>query len=46
MNIQLSKATTKGLRGTQSVRATFRLTKQWIGAIQIVAAHLGIQTEN
>jgi len=46
IDIQLPKATTRGLMGKQSVRATFRLTKACITAIQIVAVHLGIKQKS
>ena len=46
MKFELPRATTRGLRGKQSVRATFRLTKECIDAIQIVAAHLGIKQKS
>ena len=46
MKFKLPKATTRGLRGKQSVRATFRLTEECIDAIQIVAAHLGIKKKS
>jgi hypothetical protein len=34
------------LRGRQSVRATFKLTEECIGAISIVATHLGIKQKS
>ena len=34
------------LRGKQSVRATFKLTEECIGAISIVATHLGIKQKS
>lgn len=34
------------LRGKQSVRATFKLSEECIGAISIVAAHLGIKQKS
>ena len=35
-----------GLRGRQSVRATFRLSEACIDAISIVATHLGIKQKS
>jgi len=39
-------ARTSDLRGRQSVRATFKLSEACIGAISIVAAHLGIKQKS
>ena len=39
-------AISSDLRGRQSVRATFRLTEECIGAISIVATHLGIKQKS
>jgi hypothetical protein len=41
-----SGAISSDLRGRQSVRATFKLTEECIGAISIVAAHLGIKQKS
>jgi hypothetical protein len=46
MRISLPRASTSDLRGKQSVRATFKLTEECIGAISIVAAHLGIKQKS
>ncbi|MBW2177094.1 MAG: hypothetical protein JRF32_02395 [Deltaproteobacteria bacterium] len=46
MNLSLPRARTSELRGRQSVRATFKLTEACIGAISIVAAHLGIKQKS
>ena len=45
-NLTLPRARTSELRGRQSVRATFKLTEACIGAISIVAAHLGIKQKS
>lgn len=45
-NLSLPRARTSELRGRQSVRATFKLTEACIGAISIVAAHLGIKQKS
>lgn len=45
-NLALPRARTSELRGRQSVRATFKLTEACIGAISIVAAHLGIKQKS
>ncbi len=42
----LPLASTSGLKGRQSVRATFRLTEGCIDAISIVAAQLGIKQKS
>jgi len=44
--ITLPHARTSDLRGRQSVRATFKLTEECIGAISLVAAHLGIKQKS
>ncbi len=44
--ISLPHASTSDLRGRQSVRATFKLTEECIGAISVVAAHLGIKQKS
>jgi hypothetical protein len=41
-----SKPSSMGLRGRQSVRATFRLTEDCIDAISILSAHLGIKQKS
>ena len=46
VNLSLPQARTSELRGRQSVRATFKLTEACIGAISIVAAHLGIKQKS
>jgi len=46
MGISLPQTTTSDLRGRQSVRATFKLTEECIGAISIVATHLGIKQKS
>ena len=46
VNLSLPQARTSDLRGRQSVRATFKLTEACIGAISIVAAHLGIKQKS
>lgn len=46
LNLSLPQARTSELRGRQSVRATFKLTEACIGAISIVAAHLGIKQKS
>lgn len=46
VNLSLPRARTSELRGRQSVRATFKLTEACIGAISIVAAHLGIKQKS
>jgi len=46
MGISLPQTTTSDLRGHQSVRATFKLTEECIGAISIVATHLGIKQKS
>lgn len=40
------RPTSSDLRGRQSVRATFKLTQECIGAISIVATHLGIKQKS
>jgi uncharacterized protein (UPF0147 family) len=42
----LPRSLTSGLRGRQSVRATFKLTEGCIDAISIVATHLGIKQKS
>jgi hypothetical protein len=42
----LPQTTTSDLRGRQSVRATFKLTEECIGALSIVATHLGIKQKS
>jgi hypothetical protein len=42
----LPRSLTLGLRGRQSVRATFKLTEGCIEAISIVATHLGIKQKS
>jgi hypothetical protein len=42
----LPRSLTSGLRGRQSVRATFKLTEGCIEAISIVATHLGIKQKS
>lgn len=44
--ISLPRASTSDLRGRQSVRATFKLTEECIGAISLVATHLGIKQKS
>ncbi len=44
--ISLPRASTSDLRGRQSVRATFKLTEECIGAISVVATHLGIKQKS
>lgn len=46
MGDSLLQTTTSDLRGRQSVRATFKLTEECIGAISIVATHLGIKQKS
>ena len=46
IGISLPHTTTSDLRGRQSVRATFKLTEECIGAISIVATHLGIKQKS
>ena len=46
VNLSLPQARTSELRGRQSVRATLKLTEACIGAISIVAAHLGIKQKS
>jgi hypothetical protein len=46
VGISLPRTTTSDLRGRQSVRATFKLTEECIGAISIVATHLGIKQKS
>ena len=46
IGISLPQTTTSDLRGRQSVRATFKLTEECIGAISIVATHLGIKQKS
>ena len=46
VKLSLPRARTSELRGRQSVRATFKLTEACIGAISIVAAHLGIKQKS
>jgi len=45
-SITLPHASTSDLRGRQSVRATFKLTEECIGAISVVATHLGIKQKS
>lgn len=42
----LPLTSTSDLRGRQSVRATFKLSEECIGAISIVATHLGIKQKS
>jgi len=44
--LTLPRSLTSGLRGRQSVRATFKLTEGCIEAISIVATHLGIKQKS
>jgi hypothetical protein len=44
--LTLPRSLTSGLRGRQSVRATFKLTEECIEAISIVATHLGIKQKS
>jgi hypothetical protein len=44
--LNLPRSLTSGLRGRQSVRATFKLTEGCIDAISIVATHLGIKQKS
>lgn len=44
--LSLPQTRTSELRGRQSVRATFKLTEACIGAISVVAAHLGIKQKS
>ena len=44
--IRLPKASSAALRGKQSIRATFKLSESCIGAINIVATHLGIKQKS
>ena len=44
--LTLPRSLTSGLRGRQSVRATFKLTEGCIDAISIVATHLGIKQKS
>jgi predicted unusual protein kinase regulating ubiquinone biosynthesis (AarF/ABC1/UbiB family) len=44
--IPLPETDPSDLRGRQSVRATFRLTKEAISALNIVAVHLGIKQKS
>ncbi len=46
MAIRIPQNYTADLRGKQSVRATFKLTKGCISAISIVATHLGIKQKS
>ena len=46
IGVSLPQTTTSDLRGRQSVRATFKLTEECIGAISIVATHLGIKQKS
>ena len=46
MDISLSNPSTNDLRGRQSVRATFRLSEDCIGAISILSAQLGIKQKS
>ena len=46
VNQSLPRTRTSELRGRQSVRATFKLTEACIGALSIVAAHLGIKQKS
>jgi hypothetical protein len=45
-HIARSRPISSELRGRQSVRATFKLTEECIGAISIVATHLGIKQKS
>ena len=45
-SIPAHKPSTTGLRGRQSVRATFRLSEACIDAISILSAHLGIKQKS
>ena len=45
-HLSLPRARTSELRARQSVRATFKLSEACIGAISIVAAHLGIKQKS
>lgn len=45
-SMTLPRSLTSGLRGRQSVRATFKLTEGCIEAISIVATHLGIKQKS
>jgi hypothetical protein len=42
----LPEPSSSDLRGRQSVRATFKLTRECIAALQIVATHLGIKQKS
>jgi len=42
----LPRPTPEGLRGRQSVRATFKLSAKAIEAMSIVAVHLGIKQKS
>ncbi len=42
----VSTPSTRGLRGHQSVRATFRLSEECIDTIRILSAHLGIKQKS
>ena len=44
--LSLSKPSTMGLRGRQSVRATFRLSESCIDAITVLSAQLGIKQKS
>ncbi len=46
IDISLPQTTSSDLRGRQSVRATFKLTEECIGALSIVATHLGIKQKS
>ncbi|MBA3014658.1 MAG: hypothetical protein KKD63_09160 [Proteobacteria bacterium] len=45
-DIGLAMTTANNLRGKQSVRATFKLPKDTIDAVSLVAAHLGIKQKS
>lgn len=45
-DISLPQPSSSDLRGKQSVRATFKLTRRAIHAISIVSAHLGIKQKS
>lgn len=46
ISISLPKASLSDLRGKQSVRATFRLTREAVNTLSIVAAHLEIKQKS
>ncbi len=45
-DIELPQPSASDLRGRQSVRATFKLSSRAIGALSIVAVHLGIKQKS